>query len=312
MQECGPRFTRALTFAAALSRGAGACVSLYCVGVAAGRTRCPAAFLWLSPLAWSVHCWRSQYGQDGLEVCRAIREPCALLQTIYTVRGRELLAFGAAWKPRSHAFSLLRTRPPFAMASIDVLVYHGYRVDAVGDGRAGFAEGAERPVRLAAARRHAAGRDEVCDDEVARLIATNRSSCDRQDQRRGHRQRLHPALMMTSRSPSRLRSSCCASRPFCVARKRVRRPRLRSSCDVQDPRAKPVGLTLRGGFDVHAAGDGYILIFCSEQYDESSRHVLLAANTRDLHLPPRERQSLRAASARQVLHVDLTSPASLI
>src|SRR5262245_19665764 len=77
------------------------------VGTAGGRAGA-------DPRAWHEPCnTRVSVARDGLLPAHFFANRCALLQRIYTARGRELLASPPACKPRSPAFSSSRTRPPF-------------------------------------------------------------------------------------------------------------------------------------------------------------------------------------------------------
>jgi len=62
----------------------------------------------------------------------------ALLQRIYTRHSRELLAFAARMETTKPCILVVEDEAAIRDGLADVLVYHGFRVDAVGDGRDGM------------------------------------------------------------------------------------------------------------------------------------------------------------------------------
>ena len=59
------------------------------------------------------------------------------LQRIYTRHSRELLAFAARMETTKPRILVVEDEAAIRDGLADVLVYHGFRVDAVGDGRDG-------------------------------------------------------------------------------------------------------------------------------------------------------------------------------
>ena len=181
------------------------------------------------------------------------------LQRIYTSRSGELLAFAARMETAKPRILVVEDEAAIRDGLADVLVYHGFKVDAVGDGRDGLHEGAERSVRPAAARRHAAGARRLLD---LRRGAQGRSRsadhhADGQDERRGHRQRararrrrLHRQTVLdrAARAASESRAAPLAHRRRGGRADQARRRR-------RDRHAQSVGPPRFGAADVHAPRD---------------------------------------------------------
>ena len=201
-----------------------------------------------------------EHGQGRPSSYRRLRTGSRFLQTVYTVRGCELLALARSMETAKPRILVVEDEAAIRDGLTDVLVYHGYRVDAVGDGRDGLAEGAERPVRLAAARRDAAGARRLFD---LRRGAQGRPRsahhhADGQDERRGHRQRpgarrrrLHRETVLdrAARAARQGRAAPledgCGGRGADQARRRCR-----------DRRPKSLGQARHRASDVHAPRDG--------------------------------------------------------